>query len=68
MLPPALGGLRFRVPPVPGQHAPGSMVKITQSNRWELHPSRKTAELYYFRVEVVKSRKEQETEKKFSAT
>ena len=28
MLPPALGGLRFRVPPVPGRHAPGSMEKI----------------------------------------
>ena len=31
MLPPALGGLRFRVPPVPGRHAPGSMVKIKLS-------------------------------------
>ena len=28
MLPPALGGLRFRVPPVPGRRAPGSMEKI----------------------------------------
>ena len=28
MLPPALGGLRIRVPPVPGRHAPGSMSKI----------------------------------------
>ncbi len=30
MLPSALGGLRFRVPPVPGRHAPGGMVKIKQ--------------------------------------
>ena len=29
MLPPALGGLRFRVPPVPGHPAPGIMSKIT---------------------------------------
>ncbi len=29
MLPPALGGLRVCVPPVPGHHAPGSMSKIT---------------------------------------
>ena len=28
MLPSALGGLRFRVPPVPGRCAPGSMEKI----------------------------------------
>ena len=28
MLPPALGGLRFRVPPVPGHPAPRSMSKI----------------------------------------
>ena len=28
MLPPALGGLRSRVPPVPGRRAPGSMEKI----------------------------------------
>ena len=28
MLPPALGELCFRVPPVPGRHAPGSMEKI----------------------------------------
>ena len=31
MLPSALGGLCFRVPPVPGRHAPGSMVKIKLS-------------------------------------
>ena len=30
MLPPALGGLRFRVPPVPDRRAPGSMSKINQ--------------------------------------
>ena len=29
MLPPALGGLRVCVPPVPGQLAPGSMSKNT---------------------------------------
>ena len=29
MLPPALGGLRVRVPPIPGHPAPGSMSKIT---------------------------------------
>ena len=29
MLPPALGGLRVCVPPVPGHPAPGSMSKIT---------------------------------------
>ena len=29
MLPPALGGLRVCVPPVPGDDAPGSMSKIT---------------------------------------
>ena len=28
MLPPALGGLRTRVPPIPGQDAPGSISKI----------------------------------------
>ena len=31
MLPPALGGLRIRVPPVPCRHAPGSMGKIKLS-------------------------------------
>ena len=31
MLPPALGGLRFHVPPVLSRHAPGSMEKIKLS-------------------------------------
>ena len=56
MLPPALGGLRSRVPPVPGRHAPGSMEKIKLSRGQGMHPSRKTLKLYYFWVEVVKSR------------
>ena len=42
MLPPALGGLRFRVPPVPGRHAPGSMEKISYRA-----VSRKTGESYH---------------------
>ena len=37
--------------------APGSMGKNILSNRRCKHPSRQTAELYYFWVEVVKSRK-----------
>ena len=37
--------------------APGSMEKILLSNGRCKHPSRKTLKLYYFRVEVVKSRK-----------
>ena len=57
MLPPALGGLRFRVPPVPGRHAPGNMLKIILPRGQGMHPSRKTAELYYFGVETVNSRK-----------
>ena len=45
MLPPALGGLRFRVPPVPGRHAPGSMEKITPGIAAVLPPLNRTCEL-----------------------
>ena len=38
MLPPALGVLRTRVPPIPGRHAPGSMEKI--KNQTETRPLR----------------------------
>ena len=55
MLPSALGGLRFRVPLVPGHPAPGSTEKINSSCGQGMHPSRKTLKLYYFWVEVVKS-------------
>ena len=46
MLPPALGGLRFRVPPVPDRHAPGSMEKIKLGIAAVLPPLNRTVELY----------------------
>jgi len=53
-LPPTLGGLRFRAPPVPGHCAPGSMVKIS----WHA-VSRKTRKLYYICPFAVKSQSSQ---------
>ena len=47
MLPPALGGLRFRVPPVPGRCAPGSMSKIMPGIAAYLPSLNRTGELYH---------------------
>ena len=54
---PPLADSASRMPPVPGHRAPGSMEKIKLSCGQGMHPSRKTLELYYFRVDAVKSRK-----------
>ena len=56
MLPLALGGLRVLRAAVPCHYALGSMEKIILSCGQGMHPTRKTLELYYLRVEVVKSR------------